>query len=72
MTFNVDVSQEDLSEVYVFGSFNGWNDSEIQMQDSDADGTYSATLPLAPGNYEFKYVGRDANNNVVNEILSER
>ena len=71
VTFNVDVSQENLSAVYVFGSFNGWNDGEIQMEDPDADGTYSATLPLAPGNYEFKFVGRDANNNVVNEILTE-
>ena len=71
VTFNVDVSQQTLATVYVFGSFNGWNDSEIEMQDVDGDGTYSATVSLAPGNYEFKYLGRDADNNVVNETLTE-
>ena len=71
VTFNVDISEESFTDVYVFGSFNGWSAPGIQMLDADADGIHSATVPLAPGNYEFKFLGLDGDGNNVDEVLTE-
>jgi cyclomaltodextrinase / maltogenic alpha-amylase / neopullulanase len=45
-----------VSEVSLAGSFNDWNVGATPMTDSDGDGTYSATLLLAPGSYQYKFV----------------
>ncbi len=44
-------------ELYLFGSFNGWNRREIAMTDDDADGTFEAEATLEPGSYAYKFFG---------------
>jgi len=45
-----------VGAVYLAGSFNDWNDSKTPMLDADNDGTYTATLLLAQGTYQYKFV----------------
>ena len=45
-----------VSNVFLAGSFNDWNDSKTRMNDSDGDGTYSVTLLLSEGEYQYKFV----------------
>lgn len=42
------------SDVFVAGSFNNWEPTGKQM--THDDGLYAATLLLAPGRYEYKFV----------------
>jgi hypothetical protein len=39
--------------VFVAGQFNGWNTSATPMS-KGADGTWTATVPLSPGSYQYK------------------
>jgi len=41
-------------QVNLAGEFNNWSDSANPMQ--QADGVWSLTLELAPGDYQYKYV----------------
>ncbi|MCF6268790.1 MAG: hypothetical protein L3J41_03680 [Melioribacteraceae bacterium] len=45
------------NELYLFGSFNGWNRKEIAMTDEDGDGTFEAEATLEPGVYAYKFFG---------------
>jgi len=45
-----------VSNVYLAGSFNDWNDSKTPMTDVDGDGIYETTLLLPPGKYQYKFV----------------
>ena len=42
--------------VYVAGEFNNWDASAKKMTYKEKDGIYSATLKLAPGEYQYKFV----------------
>jgi predicted alpha/beta superfamily hydrolase len=42
------------NDVYVAGSFNGWNPGKDKMTKL-SDGTYSITLNIAAGKYEYKF-----------------
>ncbi|CAM6100033.1 unnamed protein product [Calypogeia fissa] len=42
------------NEVYLTGSFNGWN-SQVKLEKSSA-GVFTCSLPLYPGKYEIKFV----------------
>jgi peroxiredoxin len=42
--------------VYLAGSFNGWKQDGQRMDGPDDDGYYHATLRLAPGRHEYKFV----------------
>ena len=44
-------------ELYLFGSFNGWNRKDIAMTDEDGDGTFEAEATLEPGVYPYKFFG---------------
>lgn len=44
-----------FNEIYLFGSFNGWNRKDILMKDDDGDGIFSAEIPLEPGVYQYKF-----------------
>ncbi len=44
------------SKVYLAGSFNNWNPTEIEMTDKDGSGVYTAAINLDPGIYEYKFV----------------
>ena len=57
VTFHVDMSAETLGEgdmVSVEGTFNNWCGGCNQLADQ-GDNTWLLTLPLANGNYEYKY-----------------
>ena len=45
------------SELYLFGSFNGWNRKDIAMTDENGDGTFKAEATLEPGVYAYKFFG---------------
>ncbi len=45
-----------VSNVFLAGSFNDWNDSKNRMTDPDGDGTYAITLLLPPGSFQYKFV----------------
>ena len=38
------------------GSFNQWNPAGKKMLDKKNEGVYTATVKLAPGRYEYKFV----------------
>ena len=44
------------SRVFVAGSFNGWSDEEHELKCQAKSGAFQATLALAPGRYEYKFV----------------
>lgn len=44
-------------ELYLFGSFNGWNRKDIKMTDEDGNGTFEAEAALEPGVYAYKFFG---------------
>lgn len=45
-------------KIFLAGTFNDWNPSNPQylMTDEDGDGTWSITVKLPPGTYQYKYV----------------
>lgn len=45
-------------QIYLAGNFNEWkpDNAQFQMKDDDGDGTWSITVKLAPGTYQYKYV----------------
>lgn len=42
--------------VYLAGCFNQWNSTGKKMLDKKNEGVYTASLKLAPGRYEYKFV----------------
>ena len=42
--------------VCLAGSFNGWDPAAKKMKDAKKNGVYAATIKLAPGTYEYKFV----------------
>ena len=46
------------TKLFLAGSFNDWNPSndKFLMKDDDGDGTYSITVKLAPGTYQYQLV----------------
>lgn len=45
-----------VANVFLAGSFNDWNDSKTRMLDADQDGTYTVSLLLPQGTYQYKFV----------------
>jgi len=43
-------------DVYIAGTFNQWNPTGKKMTSKKNEGIYTATLKLAPGVYEYKFV----------------
>ena len=44
------------ADVYIVGSFNDWNPRQTRLRDESGNGRYQASLALAPGRYEYKFV----------------
>ncbi|HQU73197.1 MAG: alpha-glucosidase C-terminal domain-containing protein [Calditrichaeota bacterium] len=44
-----------VQKLTVFGAFNSWNRDLHPLTDPDGDGTYTLTLSLEPGRYEYKF-----------------
>ena len=58
VTFTVDmtvVAAVSENGVHIAGSFQGWTPANTPMSDN-SDGTWSVTLEMEPGTYEFKFV----------------
>ena len=45
--------EENFEKVFLFGSFNSWNRSNLEMKNNN--GTYEITIPLEPGRYQYKF-----------------
>jgi hypothetical protein len=45
-------------QIFLAGNFNDWNPSNDKylLKDDDGDGTWSITVKLPPGTYQYKYV----------------
>lgn len=43
------------NSINLFGSFNGWNRTNLPMEDKDGDGTFKASVALEPGVYQYKF-----------------
>jgi len=75
VTFRVDMSTQaevSVNGVCVAGSFQGWSAGVDFLTDDDGDMVYEATLDVAPGDYEFKFIngnnwGGDGEGNIDNE-----
>ncbi len=50
------VRAEPGSKVFLAGSFNNWDPTAKEMVSKKADGVFTATLQLAPGDYQYKFV----------------
>jgi hypothetical protein len=46
----------EAGRVALAGSFNGWSDSTLFFHRNSASGTWSITVPLKPGEYEYLFV----------------
>jgi len=44
----------DAETVAVVGNFNGWEGTDLS--DPDGDGIWTASIPLAPGRYEYAFI----------------
>lgn len=62
VVFQVDMSDETVSPngVHVSGGFNGWDPAATLMTDKGS-GIWEATVQMAPGNYEYKFVNGNTN-----------
>jgi cyclomaltodextrinase len=45
--------EENFEKVFLFGSFNSWNRSNLEMKNNN--GTYQIKIPLEPGRYQYKF-----------------
>ena len=43
-------------KVAVAGDFNGWSPEGITLENADGQGTFVATVPLAPGSHEYMFL----------------
>jgi len=49
--------EKKYSSLNLFGSFNGWDRTNIPMTDKNNDGTFEAEVPLEPGQHLYKFFG---------------
>ena len=45
--------EKNYKKVFLFGSFNSWNRSSLEMKNDK--GTYKIKIPLEPGRYQYKF-----------------
>ena len=50
------IANEPGSNVFVAGSFNNWDATQLQMRDNPDSGVYKIVLLLPPGRHEYKFV----------------
>jgi hypothetical protein len=49
----------EATSVKIVGSFNNWIPTEDYLMDRNEDGTWSKIIPLAPGEYQYKFIVDD-------------
>ena len=54
-TFVLNLKKQ-AQKVNLFGSFNGWNRDDLPMKYDTKSKTYSVTVQLEPGSYQYKYL----------------
>ena len=77
VTLRVDMTTQEtvsVNGVHVAGSFQGWSPSANPLSDDDGDGIWEATIGIAPGDIQFKFInGNDwsgnGDGNVDNELV---
>lgn len=77
VTFRVDMTTQEtvsVNGVHIAGSFQGWSPSANPLSDDDGDGIWEATIGIAPGDIQFKFInGNDwsgnGDGNVDNELI---
>ena len=45
-----------MKDVYLAGSFNNWNNKQYRMEETEVKGTYSTTISLDEGDYQYKFL----------------
>lgn len=50
------VKAQNAKKVTIVGSFNQWDTEKDILTDTDGDGIWSITLPLADGRYEYLFL----------------
>lgn len=78
VTFRVDMTtQAEVSAngVHVAGNFQGWTPGATPLNDDDGDGIWEATIGIAPGSIEFKFIngndwGGNGDGNIDNESIT--
>lgn len=61
VTFTVDMTNSNIDTingVYIAGTFNGWGGASNALSDN-GDGTWTGTLSLNNGYYEYKFITKD-------------
>ena len=53
------LKSESGKEVYAAGTFNDWDPKKNQLKETGKSGIYSATISLAKGRYEYKFIVND-------------
>jgi len=54
--FSLRLSEGKFQTVAIAGDFNQWNSQSNCLEDRDGDGTWTTTLKLPPGRYEYMFV----------------
>ncbi len=49
--------EKNFKVLNLFGSFNGWNRTNLPMTDVNNDGVFEIEVPLEPGRYQYKFYG---------------
>ncbi|MCP5064542.1 MAG: hypothetical protein GY936_19065 [Ignavibacteriae bacterium] len=49
--------EKEYTSINLFGSFNGWDRTNVPMTDKNNDGIFEAEVPLEPGQHLYKFFG---------------
>ncbi len=48
---------KEYDKITLFGSFNGWDRTNLPMTDEDGNGVFETSVALDPGIYQYKFFG---------------
>ena len=51
-----ELKAEPGAKVFIAGTFNDWDPTQVKMHDRNQDGTYRTSLLLPKGRHEYKFV----------------
>jgi len=54
--FSLRINDNKIHTLAIAGDFNNWDPQANRLEDPEGDGTWTATLKLAPGRYEYMFV----------------
>ena len=56
VNFSLKLGDNENHVIAIAGDFNNWNTKANLLEDSDGNGTWTSTLKLEPGRYEYMFV----------------